>query len=192
MEVPWKRIKSVLTGGVRGPKLSRSVDKIEKVPKTNISLCRRGLRKFLKGQFLTSQPQKLPISKQRSAMAGENVATYLVPLTGNSYLCFSSADGDKRIDFFRKREGTFLSLHPLQCSSCRVQEIQVNPKVDPYMEVAMAPKAAHHLAIVRSCNAINGVAIVPHRELQLHPLSAENSLLAKFFSPDQIKSSTWH
>ena len=83
VEVPWKRIKSVLTGGVRGPKLSRSVDKVEKFPKTNISLLRRGLRKFLKGQFLTSQPQELPISKQRSAMAGENVATYLVPLTGN-------------------------------------------------------------------------------------------------------------
>ena len=60
------------------------------------------------------------------------------------------------------------------------------------MEVAMAPKAAHHLAIVRSCNAINGGAIVPQGELQLHLLSAENSLLAKFFSPDQIKSSTWH
>ena len=54
------------------------------------------------------------------------------------------------------------------------------------MEVAMAPKAAHRLAIVRSCNAINGGAIVPQRELQLHPLSAENSLLAKFFSPDQV------
>ena len=92
----------------------------------------------------------------------------------------------KELIFIRKREGTFLSLHPLQCSSCRVQEIQVNPKVDPYMEVAMAPKAAHRLAIVRSCNAINGVAIVPHRELQLHPLSAENSLLAQFFSPDQV------
>ena len=92
----------------------------------------------------------------------------------------------KELIFIRKREGTFLSLHPLQCSSCRVQEIQVNPKVDPYMEVAMAPKAAHHLAIVRSCNAINGVAIVPQPELQLHPLSAENSLLAKFFSPDQV------
>ena len=52
------------------------------------------------------------------------------------------------------------------------------------MEVAMAPKAAHRLAIVRPCNAINGGAIVPQRELQLHPLSAENSLLAKFFSPD--------
>ena len=83
VKVPWKRIKSVLTGGVRGPKLSRSVDKVEKFPKTNISLLRRGLRKFLKGQFLTSQPKKLPISKSRSAMAGENVATYLVPLTGN-------------------------------------------------------------------------------------------------------------
>ena len=90
----------------------------------------------------------------------------------------------KELIFIRKREGTFLSLHPLQCSSCRVQEIQVNPKVDPFMEVAMALKAANHLAIVRSCNAINGGAIVPQRELQLHPLSAENSLLAKFFSPD--------
>ena len=83
VKVPWKRIKSVLTGGVRGPKLSRSVDKVEKIPKTNFSLLRLGLRKFLKGQFLTSQPKKLPISKSRSAMAGENVATYLVPLTGN-------------------------------------------------------------------------------------------------------------
>ena len=92
----------------------------------------------------------------------------------------------KELIFIRKREGTLLSLHPLQCSSCRVQEIQVNPKVDPYMEVAMAPKAAHHLAIVRSCNAINGGAIVPQGELQLHLLSAENSLLAKFFSPDQV------
>ena len=84
VEVPWKKIKSVLTGGVRGPELSRSVDGVKKIPRTNFSLLRRGLRKFLKGQFLTSQPQKLPISKSRSAMAGENVATYLVPLTGNS------------------------------------------------------------------------------------------------------------
>ena len=35
MEVPWKRIKSVLTGGVRGPKLSRSVDGVEKSPQND-------------------------------------------------------------------------------------------------------------------------------------------------------------
>ena len=80
VEVPWQKLESVLTGGVRGPKLSRW---FYKGPKKLFLIPRRGLKKFLKGQ-LSTRLQKLPsFAKSRSNRHGENVATYLVPLTGN-------------------------------------------------------------------------------------------------------------